>query len=159
MCWVFFSFNSLAFLFFFLLFLLAFLISSKYVSKMPYLDIYWTYVLKMDTDLIHVHKDYKTYKFTFKKKILIVFENNFRFLLTGDLILSPSFHDRVWMQGFIGALWSADISSKKNPFYIFLLKDFRISILILIFSTHQLTSGCNLNHIFSIYLKCNHKCC
>ena len=64
---------------------------------MPYLDIYWTYVLKMDTDLIqcHVHKDYKTYKFTFKKKILIVFENNFRFLLPGDLILSPSFHDRV----------------------------------------------------------------
>ena len=49
----------------------------------------------MYTDLIHVHKDYKTYKFPLNKKILIFFENNFHFLLTGDLILSPSLYDGV----------------------------------------------------------------
>ena len=62
---------------------------------MQYLDIYWTYILKMYTDLIHVHKDYKTYKFPLNKKILIFFENNFHFLLTGDLILIPSLYDGV----------------------------------------------------------------
>ena len=156
MCWVFFSFNSLAFLFSFISFGVFNFLQVCFKNAIPWhiLDL----CIKNGYRPNHVHKDYKTYKFTFKKKILIVFENNFRFLLTGDLILSPSFHDRVWMQGFIGALWSADISSKKNPFYIFLLKDFRISILILIFSTHQLTSGCNLNHNFYFGLKCNHKC-
>jgi hypothetical protein len=43
-------------------------------QKMPYIDMYWTYILKMNTDLIHVRKDYKTYKFTITKKILIFFE-------------------------------------------------------------------------------------
>ena len=97
----------------------------------------------MYTDLIHVHKDYKTYKFPLNKKILIFFENNFHFLLTGDLILSL-----LYMMEFD----CRDLLKRYEA------RKFLRQKILFIFSNHELTSGCNLNHNFYFGLKCNHKC-